>query len=258
MNNYTFVTTFSQKGYDIYGKTFLDSWVKHVGPLGADLLVYHESQDEQPGGSQVRWINLDDDEDRTRFIEDHGSDPKKVGDRSNFNAQSIRFCHKVFAVTDAAKRCKTEWLVWVDSDAVWTDTPPMDRVLPIMSDLTYLGRDPKLNPQWKFGKTWRPICTETGFVGYRVHSNPVQAMLSDMRSYYTTGEIFTRPNTDWHDAKAFDLCRERSSVPPSRWHSYSKDLPGTDVWPRTILAGFSHHNKGDKRKAVAYGSISPE
>lgn len=241
MKNVTFVTTFSRNGYHAYGQRFIDSFMEHGDPL--PLIVYHESQESVDWHSRLTWINLDTDADRQRFIEDHGNDPNKVADALHPNQQSIRFCHKVFALTDAANRCGTEWLVWCDADVVFHDRI-VDHLPQILDgyDLAYLGRH-------------RMPYTECGFVAYRVHSNPVQSMLDDMRHYYTSGEIFSRPKTDWHDSKCFDICRERSSVRPQRWHNLSENVDATHVWPRTILSKFSQHHKGPMRKHHAYGKV---
>lgn len=239
MKNVTFVSTFSQDGFDCYGQQFVDSFMDYGKPL--PIILYHESMQDVPWHSRLTWINLDTDTDRQQFIQDHGNDPEKVADERFPNQQSIRFCHKVFALTDAAKRCETEWLIWCDADVLFHDD--IVKHLPKILDgydLAYLGR------------TDMPY-TECGFVAYRVHANPVLSLLDDMRHYYTSGEIFSRPKTDWHDSKCFDIARERSNVPPHRWNNLSAGLPGAHVWPKTALAKFSSHQKGPRRKTQSYG-----
>lgn len=240
MTTYEFVTTFSQKGYHCYGQRFVDSFIEHVPH---HLVVYHESQPNVDFHHRLTWRNLDHDPDRRKFIEDHGSDPAKVGTARHPNSQSIRFCHKVFALTDAAKRSSADWLVWVDGDVVFTAKPDMDLVCGD-HDLAYLGRQDM------------PY-TECGFVAYRIASSPVKRLLEDMRHYYTSGEMFTRPKSDWHDSRCFDICRQRSTVPPHRWHDLSAHIRGTHVWPKSALSAFCTHHKGPVRKSQAYGSIVP-
>lgn len=240
MASHEFVTSFSQDGYACYGKAFIASFLKHVPHK---LVVYHESQPETPATDRVTWRNLDDDQDRARFLSDHGADPDKIGSHRDYTSQSIRFCHKVFAITDAAKRSQADWITWVDADVVWHAdfTPEHERSLYEHCDLCFLGRRDMPH-------------TECGFVGYHLNQ-PVMRMLEDMRHYYTSGEIFTRPRKDWHDSRCFDICMQRSSVPVERRNNLSAGIRGAHVWPHTVLDQFSRHQKGRVRKASTYGGF---
>lgn len=235
--NIEIVTTSSHAGYQCYGRRFVEGYLLHIP--SRPLSYYHESF---PGidqiGPNLTWRNLDHDADRQRFIAENIANPERVGSNLDPNSQSIRFCHKVFAVTDAAFKSKADWLVWVDADVEWRATPDWESVLPAGASLAFLGR--------------AGLYTECGFVGYRVSDGRVLRMLEDMRRYYTTGEIFTRPKTDWHDSKCFDICRLRSGVPMERQHNLSP-VHGTHVWPTSPLAKFSVHHKGPGRKRGAYG-----
>lgn len=245
MSSCEFVTTFSPAGYSVYGMAFVDTFVEHID---APLTIYHESQPNVDFHKKLTWRNLDHDHDRKRFIEDHGNDQDKVGTARDPNSQSIRFCHKVFALTDAARKSDAEWLVWVDGDVVFHNKLTAglaDRIMPEDMDLSFL---------WRRGQA--PY-TECGFVAYRIASQPVQSLLDDMRHYYVSGEIFSRPKHDWHDSRCFDICRDRSNVPPHRWHDLSAGCHGWHPWPQSVLAEFSSHQKGPRRKSEAYGSICP-
>lgn len=247
------VTTFSPAGYRCYGKQFVETFAKHTD---TPLVVYHESQDDVVMAPNVNWRNLDADLDRKAFLAKWGSDPDKIGTEADFNSQSIRFCHKVFAITDAAKWSQAEWLVWMDSDVTVFGAPDWNDLLPDGKSVVYLGRDPALNPAWIFGAKWRPICSETGFVGYRLADSGVRAALEDMRRFYTSDAIFDLHKTDWHDAKIFDLCREKC-IDKDRWHNLCEGKAGTHVWPLTKLGKWSRHNKGPGRKMGVYGAIAP-
>lgn len=247
------VTTFSKEGQAVYGNRFVQSWLRNCD---THLVVYHESAPAVDAiAPNLEWRNLDHDEHRNRFLAKWGKDQDKIGHLSDPNAQAIRFCHKVFALANAAERSHAEWLVWMDADVILHAAPDWQDLLPDSADVVYLGRENA--GQWKLRNGVRKICSETGFVAYRISDRKVFSLIADMRAYYNTGEIFTRPKTDWHDAKAFDIARERSGIPPERQLSLSKDVPGTHVWPLTKLARFSTHVKGPGRKMGVYGGIAP-
>ena len=251
------VTTFSPEGYRVYGKRCIESFLAY--DKDSEMVAYYEGQKPDLIHPRAIFRSLDEDQDRSQFIALHGNDPKKVGTPADFNGQSIKFCHKVFAIshaicTAAVSAHQPDWVVWLDADVVTHARPNWSEILPPSADLVYLGRDPEKHPHWKMLGRYRPICSETGFVGYRI-TPQVVAMADAMRMFYMTGELYTRPSTDWHDAKVFDLCRERSAVPKDRWLNLSHEVPQTDVWPLVpVLARWSSHHKGPRRKVAAYGS----
>jgi hypothetical protein len=232
------VTTFSRQIWDFYGREFVLGWIKHAPDV--PLACYHESQPDP--SLPVAWRNLDDDPDRKAFIAKHSRDAEKVGLPSDYRSQSIRFCHKVFAVTDAARKSTADWLVWIDCDVQMKGKPDLARVLPEGKDLAFLWRS------WSH--------SECGFVGYRLTEPKVRLMLEDMRLCYTSGEIFALPKSKWHDSAIFDVCRLRSGVPHARWNSLSSTPHLRDVWDSSPLADWADHNKGPRRKEDAYGAAS--
>jgi len=244
MTTYTFVTTFSRDGWECYGRDFVKSWLEHSGD-NMHLVIYHESQpDVEMWSPRLTWVNLDADPDRERFIEDWGQDADKVGSARDPNSQAIRFCHKVFALTDAAKHVREPWLIWCDADVRFHSAiePHMDSVCRDGTDVAYLGR------------VSAPY-TECGFVAYRIAANPVKSLLSEMRDYYVSGRIFEHPRSDWHDSRCFDIALENSDIATGRRNNLSEGLAGWHVWPHTVLAKFSTHQKGPRRKHEAYGSV---
>ena len=237
-----FVTSFSVPGYNLYGRRFIDSFIEHCAPH--KLTVFHESQPNVDWHDRLTWQNLDNNWHRKVFLQDWGNDKDKIGSPHDPNSQAIRFCHKVFAITSAIMNSYSEWVVWVDGDVEWTAplTEHHIKQLTEGKDLAFLGR------------TNAPY-TECGFVAYRAQSRRVIAMAHDMLNYYTSGEIFTRPRSDWHDSRCFDICRERSGIPPERQNNLSAGIPGWHPWPLTVLAEFCRHNKGPGRKTQAYGGV---
>lgn len=235
------VTTFSNAGYECYGRRFIESFLEHE--KWQKLTCYHESLPSVDHlADNLSWRSLDHDMDRREFIAKAHLVPDRLGDDRHPNWQSVRFCHKVFALTHAALHSEADWLVWMDADVVITSQPLWATALTDNADLVFLGR-----PQYAY--------TECGFVGYRLTAPAVKAMMDDMRRYYTTGEIWQHPKNDWHDSRCFDICRSRSGVLAERQVSLSRPMPTTHVWPHTVLGRWCEHHKGPARKSRAYGGI---
>ena len=242
MTSYEVVTTFSPEGYRVYGKQFLRSYLAN---WNVPITVYYETgQEIDLYHGLLTWKCLDHDEDRRRFMEHCLANPATIGTARDPNSQSIRFCHKVFALT--GHKHTADWMFWLDADVVCVrpvDALVLPRFAPEGAFLTFLGRP-------------HATYTECGFVGYRTEKASVQRLLADMRTYYTSLEIFTRPKSDWHDSRCFDVCRERSEIAVDRQVSLvERQTKDWHVWPVSALAPYLVHNKGPGRKKRAYGKV---
>ena len=230
------VTTFSAKGYEEYGKAFLESCAKHWGDV--PLHVYWEGPDH-PALTGVVWHDLDRDADRCAFLNTAPDDPK------DYRKQAKRFCHKIFALTDPERlKLDVDTWIWLDADVVTkapVDQTFLETVCPEGFVGSYLGR-----------KDWHH--SECGFVSYRGEDG--RAFLSALRSLYTSGDIFTYEET--HDSYLFDRLREEIG---GWWYNISEGVPGMHVWDDCILGTRMKHKKGGLRKAgvsslpAGYGSM---
>lgn len=246
------VTSFSPSGYEVYGKQFLKSFLTNW-PDCVQLHVFLEHQPIPFDNPRVTWHDLHLDHDHESFCAKYSG--PEFNHKTDFNAQSVRFCHKVFAITSPELPSKGE-RVWCDADVVTNrriTQADVDAMFPSGKALAYLGRDPKLNKQvWVFNGIERKICTESGFIYYNLDHPKVLPLLAEMRRFYTSGELFSRPATDWHDAKVFDICRDRAGFEDYELLNYCDGIVGTHPWPHTVLGRCMTHNKGPGRKASAY------
>ena len=138
---YTVVTSFSPAGYDIYGKRFLETFAE-FWPKEVALQVYYEREAPLPIGRPMYANDLYDD---PEFLEFKGTCPP---DGADFRWQTLRFAHKVFAITDpdemaADLRATPGWRIWLDAD-VETFRPVtlgwLAEACPEDKQCSYLGR----------------------------------------------------------------------------------------------------------------------
>lgn len=241
----TVVTTFSPAGWDSYGKRFVDSFLA-CWPDEWTLHCFLEGQHIPAGYPKVAWHDLENDHEHEAFVKRWAG--PEWNSPTDFNEMSVRFSHKVFAVTsDGLPR--RGWRVWCDADVLFTRdvTAFLPAVFPEGKSLCYLGRKGQMRPG-------QPAYTECGFVGYNLDHPGVLPMLSAMRRIYTSGTLFTLGRHNWHDSYVFDLCRDNSGLSPMSLHNLSASAKGMHVWPQTVLAQFSQHQKGPRRKQEVYGS----
>lgn len=203
----------SLKGYEDYGKTFLETF-----RMQSDFPIYVYSEDHLP----VNYRLLHNDDEWVEF-------QKNPPDPPDWRYQAKRFSHKVFSVT---KPEDYDWWIWLDADVEVFDRIDhefLDRACPSDATLSYLGR--------------RDCRTsECGWVAYNLN-NGGREFLKRFREKYTTGEIYD--HLEWHDSYIFDRVMEEM---PGIWANLSDGVKGMHVWDSTILGEKMRHLKGPLRK----------
>lgn len=246
-DKYTFVTSFSQKGHEVYGKRFLESYIKHCPH---PLWVWHESQAKLNWlPEHIKWLNLDRRAGRRQFLEKF----KHMDGRQNgcyeYRLNAVDFCHKVFALEGAIYEVgargnnPAQWVVWIDSDTVFKrdiDEDLMGKLCPDDIVASYLGR---------LGHDH----SECGFVAYNMDWLG-REVIEKMVDLYHSTFLFELPQ--WHDSYVFDAVRRSLERRGYEFHNISEGVDGMDVWPHTILGDYIEHNKGPRAKMEAYGSLA--
>jgi hypothetical protein len=208
MKNITVVTTFHQKGLELYGQRFLDSFAKNVDKK-IKIKVYAENcAPINPDADQIEIIDATTTlEKLSAFKNTWKNVPYANGDISKhpakekrkdwdkaFKWDAVRFANKVYAVFDACNR-NQGWVVWMDADTFVHSTWSYDQFKSLLPDenwITYVGRG-------KGSQTW-PEC---GFYGLNLDSNVCQKFLKKFEDMYDNAEhgIFTL--LEWHDSFVF-------------------------------------------------------
>jgi hypothetical protein len=234
MTKYAVVTTFSPKGYELYGKRFIDTFAS-FWPADVPLYIYYEGEKPGDASNRAEWIPLEDDADRTIFLANNKDKPEKVWD---YRYRIATYCHKVFAYTAAPR--DSEWLIWLDSDIETFNpvTPELlHRCMPDGFVASYLGR-----PWFRH--------SETGFIAFRLDDDG-NRFLDHIREFYTTGSI--RRLLEWHDCAVFDFIRRLYERDEKRFCNLSAAAQGLKVFEQSALGEVMRHHKGPMAKSEIYG-----
>jgi hypothetical protein len=125
---------------------------------------YYDVHKEQPS-----FITFKSNASQDKLVQEKMSVAKNA-----FEFDVVRFAHKVYAVLDAAEKCNTDQLIWLDADTV-TYKPILqvwlDHIAPQDSFTTFIGR-----PKKGF--------SECGFVSYNIASPHAKEFFSRWRDYY--------------------------------------------------------------------------
>ena len=184
------VTTFHPEGLKTYGQRFIDSFSTNVNKQ-IKLIVYAENCSPlNPDPDQIEIRNSQQLIKLNQFKSRWGNVPKANGKcppeikakrprdwHKEFKWDAVRFANKVYAVFDAAERCDTDWIVWLDADTyVHSHASKKDllRFTPERAWMSYLGR----------GKKW-PEC---GFYGINLRTTEGKEFLKEFERVYEDAE----------------------------------------------------------------------
>ncbi len=254
MQSISFVSTFHAPVLDLYGQRFVDSFSKNVDKE-IKLLLYAE--DCVPQTDDNRIIILDQKQTLPKLVafkerwknvpKANGVCPLEIRARrprdyhKEFKWNAVRFANKVYAVFDAAQRCDTDWIVWLDADS-YVHSPvsktQLQQFVPTNNWMSYLGR----------GKKW-PEC---GFYGINLRTAESQAFLKEFERVYEDAENGIFRMEEWHDSFVFEEVRKTivSQSPKSKFHNISKGLINGEGHPfiNSDLGKYFDHLKGDRKE----------
>lgn len=235
----TVCTGWSARGFEEYGRRFLETWARYW-PRSVPLLVYVEQSHPVPSTHNIELRNVLEvpgvREALARFDNPRcrGREPTpqwKERTRAsgyNYRYDAWKFCRQGFIPHDAARVAASEYLCWLDGD-VYTHAPvepaEIAALLPKGRAVAYLGREPKHS--------------EIGFQLYR--SELAEPMLREFRELYASGAVLALK--EWHSAFVFDYARV---ITQARAHNLTPGGEG-NVWLKSPLIRWMVHLKGDRK-----------
>jgi len=250
--NVTVVTSFSEDGWETYAKDMVWSIAEHWDPAIKVIAYYHDfdiNTKDLPKSKSIEYRNLNDLNELIEFRERFKEYDGTMGGKTSytFRLDAIKFCHKVFAITDCAfNLCETMekpgWLVWLDADTV--AVRPLNRhqllqSLPKNSDIVHLGR-----------KNF--TYSETSFIGFNLESQPPVDFLGDFLGAYLSGELFHY--REWHDGFIFERLITIYKAHGLKFHDWTGSLDiksmteGNQAFDLFPLSDYVKHKKGAKKK----------
>jgi hypothetical protein len=252
MKNISFVSTFHQPVLELYGQRFVDSFSKNVDK---EIQLFLYTEDCKPVVNDNRIVVLDQKESLPKLIEFKErwkNVPKANGKcpwperrprdhHKEFKWNAVRFANKVYAVFDAAKRCKTDWIVWLDADTFVHSPVSKKELLKFTPDgawMSYLGR----------GKKW-PEC---GFYGINLKDPVGLEFLKLFEQMYENADDGIFKMEEWHDSYVFEEVRKEivKIYPRSPYYNISGNIVNGEGHPfiNSDLGKYFDHLKGDRKE----------
>ena len=247
---YTFVTSFHKKHEDVYARMMLESVSKNWKPSDTKLIAYvegYDSLDELPLNDLdgvIEYRHIESIDARNNFIERNKDKNGNYAEAPyNYRMDALRFCHKVYALTDVALEMLDNqdqgWLAWIDADTVTKKMFKAEDAAKIMIpevDIVHLGR---IDIDY----------SETGFMAFNMAYHNAASLLIDLRGAYDTDEVFSY--REWTDAFIFTRILKIYEAHGAKVRNLSEGVRGLSVFDQCMLDEYFVHNKGNLKFDVA-------
>lgn len=225
------VTSFSSKGYELYGKRFLETFVEF---WPCDIVVYYEELPDFQH-KKVIYKPLMEVFGIKAFLTYCDRDARFRGKTVfgyNYNLDARKFCHKVFAQFDAMKNNLGK-VIWLDADMVTKKEVTKEFIESLFDSqaLCILGRE--------------GFYLESGFVGFDVGHPDFDLLFDRYENCYRRGQIFKLDR--WHDCEALEWAIAQSGIKVSNLSPFWKIKDDLDVMPKTVLGEYLTHFKGNQK-----------
>jgi hypothetical protein len=186
------VTTFSDHGYEQYGKNFIQSCKKF---LDKDITLYlyiDNANIEQQENIIIK--NLESSIPELTNFKKRNSNKKP----ETFLQDAVRFSHKSYCIYHASKNTNVDLLFWLDSDTEIIDNLTVDffkELIPLNYFSSYLGRS---------------NYTETGFLGFNLNHKFSTEFFNLFKEFYDTDNIYNLEGQ--LDCHVYDAARLKLEV----------------------------------------------
>ena len=236
MTKHVVVTSFTEKGFEKYGKDCIESFYKYW-PKSVKLVVYYEGTNLRDGWKTINEV--------PQLKEWLGAiAPFQLMSGALFDQYDIQYdarTNRVIFIQNHALRTFKGKVFWMDGDCITHSPVPetfLDEILPGDKMCCYLGREGFYD-------------SETGFIGYNYQHPECEFFLKIMENTMFSGIIFSQPR--WWDMAVVDWSRScfiaRDPAMKDVFVNLSDGLPDGCMHPliNSRLGAFLDHKKGARK-----------
>ena len=194
-----FVTSFNEEIYTVVGHHLINSIKNNWEPSIKVTGYYHDFNPKNYSIKDISLKSLNNIEEYKNYLkvnkEHNGTENNTI--EYNWHLDSLRWSHKVFALTEKAFELAEEskdagWLIWIDADSLAKKrlvAKDILNMLPEECDVVYKGV--RNYPDKTF-------YLDTSFIAFNLNKKPALDLLGDLRGAYISGELLQY--REWHDS----------------------------------------------------------
>lgn len=184
MKPITFFTTFNKSGYLLYGKTWINTFIKNVAPKSPNIKakIYTHGFKIAINHPQIEMLDFDNE------LSDHTKWKNEFSEKSTYSKyvhdMSIRFSHKGFVIQHALDNISDGYAIWLDGDCVMHDYSYDDFPKNILNNLVVAA-------QVEHAGTHHHV--ESGVLVFDMEHKDIQLFKDAFKKNYTVDEALTMP-----------------------------------------------------------------
>ena len=240
MNKICAVTSFSPAGFNEYGKTMVETFIKYW-PDSVKLVVYLDDEiADKPVSKNVEYRLLENPVlDSFKQRNQHRPEANGLGSKRtpegkcNFTFDAVKFSHKVFAVIEVYEKDDVDVLIWLDGDSKTHSPVTVERIESWVPATCFAGF---LDRPWLY--------TETGFHIFRTKHVTAKDFFARWKQYYSDDSIFQLEA--WTDCHTYDAARRQ--FPQKHWYNLSPRNNHPHPFINGCLGEVMDHMKGPRKK----------
>ena len=230
MKKIKIVSTFSDQGYELYGKKFIEDCQRFISK-GIEISLYVDNAPVPPT-ENIKVFNLSTTIPKTLEFKQKYKENESLTD---YRYNAVKFCYKVYVMCHEAMS-DVDYLIWLDADTrmVKDITPKyLLSFLPKNYFVSYLGRKG---------------CPETGFLLFDLHNPYCKEFFDRFSWYYDSGEVFNLEQN--HDGWVIDhVLKEFESPQKIQGHSITPKIPLKHPF-NMAFEGYMMHLKGTMKVKI--------
>lgn len=183
---YNVFTTFSIKHYHLYGKNFIDSFIK-FWPKDVNLYIYYDSHPPEEFiniDNRLHWLNYEEQCPNQKYF----ADRNKHKTQEPWYMSATRFSYKAYSIITHLNKNITKYSIWLDADTITTKLLPYEWLSSLVADNCYIS-----------ALLRRSInCMESGFMIFDTTNVAHKEFVAIYTKMYDEDLLFSLDQ--WHDA----------------------------------------------------------
>ena len=236
------VTTFNQDKHGYFSDKMLQTfdlyWKKSI-----NLFAYIQNPKKSYNvGKNIKIIDFENISEKFNFFKFNYNHKELSAKIKSYKFEAIRFAHKIYALKHHIEICKSNYLIWLDSDVISFKNID-EKFLSKLTDeniyFSYLGRK------------YINFHSEAGFMIFNTkhkYHNEFWQLMSEM---YDDGKLFDEK--EWHDSYIFDVVRSKLEKKNMKTLDIStfglnKGKDPLEVLDNSVLGEFMKHLKGNRKQ----------
>ena len=227
----TILTTFSDKGYEVYAKHCIGSLQNLLNDPNVEVIVYTDTPRDFGKTNWTNKILEQEVPDLTAFKKRNGHREVPQGTKG-FIWDGVRFSHKSYAWCHAGLNTDSDILIWLDADTEVIENIDCKYLSTYMPDgyvSSYLGRPERY--------------TETGWLAWNMNHPDSRRFFERFKQYYDEDLVYGL--TGFTDCHVYDAVRKEFEAEGIPSYNITKDMP-KDVFNQAFKGYMTHYKGPDK------------